>query len=358
MHHTVLLLSLLMISFICSCGGEAKNNAKGDSTSVDGSDGVELPANLERTDEPLTFSYALEKGEAFGYSITTTERVTITRDSLEENSTQIVTYRYKFEVLDVASDGEAVLQATCLGVEFDGQYKDVRGSRKMEYDSDKPNDASKEKMYARYNAMVNIPFEITLASTGKITSVNKLDAVMKKLLGEDYATIAHEAKTKLTSDFGNQVLKSTIQWAFQNFEPRPISVDSSWTMKWTGELGYLKLEHIATYTLKGISKTPMEENAHIVISMTSKYIGEKRMDTGQGMATVNAFDVKGSGTTTFDMRRRRSKARKLKQQIYVKFFVEMPEEVKQLAPDQAKDFWLVQKASIENVIAPLSLNGK
>ncbi len=34
----------------------------------------------------------------------------------------------------------------------------------------------------------------------------------------------------------------------------------------------------------------------------------------------------------------------------VKFYVEPPEELKKLVPDQAKDFWMTQDATVENTV--------
>jgi len=174
------------------------------------------------------------------------------------------------------------------------------------------------------------------------------------LMQEDYNTTEFKTKKLIERQYGESTLKNVIQLAFQKLENKQLRVDSSWYLNWTGNQGYLKLENKAKYTLQGFENTSAGRLAHIVVKMKSDYLGERKIDTGQGMATVDHFDITGSGTSTFNMDTGRSQSRKLHQNVSLKFFVEVPTELKQMAPDQAKDFWMVQNATVENVIEPLT----
>jgi hypothetical protein len=185
--------------------------------------------------------------------------------------------------------------------------------------------------------------------------VSKYDEVIKRLLGKEFNTIKQDARQKIAADFAEKGLKEILQTAFQKLEDRPVGVDSTWHHLWAGDLGFMKIKNDATYTLKGFSQGAHGKFAHISAVMTSKYIGSKRLDTGQGMATVEEFDVKGSGATIFDMAQGRADSRKLTQTIRVRFFIEPPDELKQAAPEQAKNFRITQNATVESTVEKIAL---
>lgn len=296
-----------------------------------------------------------KKGQVFGYSIVTAQNVKTTQDSLVSRSKQTIRYDYEFKVLKALPDGGARLQATCRRVVFDGNYQTPKGEKKMHYDSGEKNDRDKNKEFAQYNATVHTPFELVLNGEAKVTEVDKVDGVVKNLMSDDYKTAKLTTKQAVAKDYSEHALKDVIQLAFQKVENRPVKVDSSWKLVWSGKMGYMDIRNTATYTLTGYEDTPQGRIAHIRANLLSEYLGERKLDTGQGTATVDSFKVGGNGETTFNVDTGKPVTRRMKQTLYVKFFIEPPAELKQQAPDQAHDFWMIQDAQIENTITPLPL---
>jgi hypothetical protein len=338
----------------CQRPSGAQSSVKGDSATVPaGSTGIEIPKNLEKTGELVKLQFSFRKGDVFGYSISNFEKVKISRDTNTDVSDQKVVYRYKFEVLEPFAEGGARLQVTCMGVQFNGHYKDVSGSREMKYDSDMKNDRDKQKVFAQYNAPVNTPFEIVVDHDGKIAAVRNLDAVVRRYMGDDYNSTKAEQRRVVELNYGESGLKKIIQLAFQKVENKSLGIDSSWTIFLPESIGFLKIQNVATYTLKGFQKSVAGKLAHIAVHMKSEYVGAKKLDTGQGWATISGFNVEGKGTSVFNMDKMRVASRALRQTIYTKFYIEPPEELKKVAPDQAKNFFMVQEASVDNTIEEL-----
>lgn len=350
----LLLLLVLSAAAVAACGtsggkpGAADSAAAADTSSVAG-------AKVERTSDIVRLAARMKQGDAFAYAITSFQDVSMSRDSSVEKSRQRMVYRYRFDVLEAKEDGSSRLRVTCLGMLFKGEYTSNGESKTMQYDSEEKNDPAKEKQFAQYNAPVNTPFEILLSKEGRIESVSKYDDVIRRLLGKDFNTIKQDARQKIAADFAERGLKELLQTAFQKLEDRPIGVDSAWHHLWAGDLGFLKIKNDATYTLKGFTQGQYGKLAHIAAVMTSRYIGSSKLDTGQGMATVEQFDVNGSGSTVFDIAQGRPDSRKLTQTIKVRFFIEPPDELKQAAPDQAKNFRITQNATVQSTIEKIAL---
>jgi hypothetical protein len=348
-------LLLLATAVLASCGESGGKKGAADSASVAKDAGRADGATLERPSDVVRLALTFTVGDAFGYAITTLQDVSMTRDSNVEKSTQRMTYRYRFDVLARNGDGSARLRATCLAVTFKGDYDDGGTKKSMLYDSREKNTETKEKTFAQYNAPVGAPFDIVLSREGKVERVSNYDKVIARLLGKDFNTIKQQARQKIAEDYAENGLKNILQGAFQKLEDRPVGVDSAWHHAWAGTLGFLKVQNDATYTLKGFEKSARGKLAHIAATMTSKYVGSKTLDTGQGLATVETFDIKGTGTTLFNMDDGRPESRKTSQTVRVKFYVEPPEELKKMAPDQAKSFWWSQNATMESIVERIAL---
>ncbi|MDH7516553.1 MAG: DUF6263 family protein [Bacteroidota bacterium] len=352
LHAMIRLLFYPLLVFSISCGrspqragGGTDSSTVGDSSSVGG---------LVWTGDTVRLVMRFAKGETFGYEITEKQRVEMARDSAVEKSAQTLSHAYRFEVLDVRPDGSARLRATCLHVRLDGDYSEPGGRKVMHYDSREKNEPAKEKMFARFNAPVNTPFEIVLTPEGRVSAVRAPDEIARRLLRDDYTKVSKEARDKIATSYTEDDLKGTIQKAFQKVEDKAVGVDSSWKHVWTGSIGYLKIRNEATYVLQGFRETPQGRIASIGGTLVSTYIGPDVLDTGQGNATVHEFRVEGTATTAFSLREGKPLSRSLVQKLSTRFYVEPPPELKQIAPDQAKNFWWTQRAVIENTIERLS----
>jgi hypothetical protein len=306
-----------------------------------------------RLDAPLVLTYRFTKGESFGYQIRKKESLSMFRDSLlDEKNDVAITRWYTFKVLESYPQGGGRLLAECVRVLYDGQYSGPSGKREMKYDSRETNAPNTERLLSEYNAPVGHPFEMVIAPDGRIAAVEKLDAVIRNYMKEDYATTKSDQIKAITEDYAQTGIKSVLQLVFQKLHDKPVAQDSSWVIINARKLGYLSLRDDAVYTFHGITGAELGKLAHIGVRLTSTYTGNPSFDTGQGWATMKDFDIDGVGRTSFNLDKGRVHRRSISNSVFVNMFVEPPEELKRLAPDQARNHWWSQKAVTEDSIEP------
>ncbi|MCB2205152.1 hypothetical protein KQI65_10415 [bacterium] len=355
------LLLVLFPMLLCSCGQENKK-AEMDVKSVTDSGGDESEQMLTADDRgasialdaPVSLTYHFTRGDRFGYAFTSLQQVNLYKDSVAEKNRQEIRHWYRFEVLEAAEGGGGRLRVTCDRVTFHGSYEAPDGKNELDYDSDADNSYEVEKRFAEHNAPVDAPFEITVDPDGRISSVSKLDSVVKNYLRDDYGTTRKSDIESIKQAISVAKLKAVLQLAFQKLADHPVAKDSTWQIVRPETLGYLAKEDVARYTVKDIVSSPKGRVAHIAVHISSRYTGDKTFDTGQGMATMDTFDVTAGGITVFNMLHGRMQRRNLRTDVNVRMYVEPPDELKELAPEQAKNFWWTQKAYTEDRIEPYS----
>jgi hypothetical protein len=357
-------LFLLLMSFIslaaCQSAGDGKSEA---GTTIDSVQQALDDATLTAEDRgpsvalevPVMLLYRMKVGDRFGYRFVNTEDVKLVQDTIENINHQVVSWWYRFEVIEAAAGGGVRLRATCDRVLFEGRYRDPSGSRSMRYDSDADNAYDLVKQYAQYNAPVGVPFVLTVEKDGRISDVAELTEVIKNYLKDDFRTTKSNQIEAITRDYADVGIKAVLQLAFQKLADVPVGKDSVWMLSSPDRLGYLAMRNAARYTVRDIVQSPLGKVAQIDVRLTKTYTGEKKVDTGQGMATMSEFDAQGQGSTVFNIDRGRLQRRRLRTTVNVKMWVEIPEELKELTrgtPQEMSDFWWTLDGSTENVIEP------
>lgn len=353
------LSKLLIVPWIallfCNCGQKKSEIKKTDSTTAPITSASqrmdslqEKPKDLQPVGSATMIKFIFKKGETFGYKVHTITHVEEQTDSIKQINDQTIQYTYKFEVLEANQEGGGKLKATCTAISFHGKY----GNHEMSYNSDTPPDKKQEKMFAQYNAPLNMPFEIDVNSEGTVTNVAKVDKIIERLMGNDYKTAKADAKKQVAEDYGNNALKDVIQLAFQKLSDKPVADENSWNITWTGAIGFLKVKNVATYTLQGVKISGNEKLAHIGIQMKSMYVGPPKLETGQGEATISQFDIRGTGSTQFDLIRNRTFKRTMQQILQTKLVVDPPKELKEQVPGM-KLIHISQNATISTTVEML-----
>ncbi len=353
---------LISMLFLTACRSGAEQQAEG-GASADSArkalDDATLTADDRgpsiTLDAPVMLTYGMKVGDTFGYMIENNESVKMVQDTIENINHNIITWWYHFEVIEVESDGGMRLRATCDRVRFDGSYEGPGKKQTAKYDSQDKNSYDVDKQFAQYNAPVRTPFIVTIEKDGRISDLTQLTEVIRNYLKDDYRTTKSNQLESITRDYADAGIKSVLQLAFQKMAETPVGKDSSWTIVRPDRIGYLAIRNTAVYDVRDVVQSPLGKVAHIDATINSIYVGEKRMDTGQGMATMSGFDVRGSGRTVFNLDRGRVQRRRLRTDVDVKMWVEPPEDLKNLTkgtPDEVHDFWWIQDASIVNVIEP------
>ncbi|MBN1448693.1 MAG: hypothetical protein JXA28_12245 [Bacteroidetes bacterium] len=357
--YPIMLLCLLLAVAACQSSGD--DGAQADSTDVrtanlEGADRInaEERGSPIVLDTPVPLRYTFRKGDRFGYRIATDQQVTQVSDTVKDSNHQVITYWYRFEVLEAGTGGGGRLRVLCDRVTYAHTQSTVGRERSMSYDSRADNTPEVDKLYAQYNAPVDTPFEIVVAGDGQIQRIEKLGDVIKNFLSDDYATTKSDYRQSLEQEYANTGLKQVLQLAFQKLPDAPVGKDSSWTIVRPEKLGYLEYRNDAVYRIREIVDAQSGRLAHIDAALTSIYTGGKTMDTGQGIATMDAFDVNGKGLTIFNMDAGRVRRRSLQTDVNVRLYVEPPQELKEMVPE-SRNFWWTQDAHVENSIEPYAL---
>lgn len=334
-HQKIMITLSLSLVIVLSCGEKKIEEAKKEtpSSSEVKQDSelpvVEKPKDLQPVTSATMMKFVFKKGDVFGYKIQTITHVVEQTDSTKQVNHQDIRYSYKFEVLDSDGSGTGRLKATCTEVVFNGKF----GAKEMSYNSSSVLDKAQEKMYSQYNAPLNVPVEIRVNSEGTVVSISSEEKIAERLMGGDFKTSKAKARKQVATDYANTSIKSIIQLAFQKLSDEPVANDSAWVIIWEGTIGFLQVKNIATYTLLGVKTDAIGKYAHISMSMRSNYIGPKKVETGQGEATIETFDVKGTGTALFDLEKNRPRKRVMEQKLLTKIVVDPPEDLKQQMPN-------------------------
>ncbi|MBR9977782.1 MAG: hypothetical protein KFH87_06795 [Bacteroidetes bacterium] len=354
---------LILISFLIFIGcNEAARQPAGEEAAIDSvQQAIESLVFTEeeqgpsvKLDTPLILSYQMTPGDEFGYSITNIEDVTIVQDTIENLNRQEVTWWYHFEVLGSGDQGTR-LRVHCDRVVFQGEYNGPDGKQSIHYDSDAENSYDVEKRFAQWGAPVGAPFTIIVEEDGRIGVVSNLQEVVKNYLKDDYRTTRSDQLESIARDYADSGLKNVLQLAFQKMSTAPVRQDSTWTLVRPERIGYLAVRNEATYRLRDVVESALGPLAQINVTISSSFVGDETMDTGQGLATMKEFDVHGKGSTVFNINVGRLQRRRLVTNVYVNMWVEPPDELKELTKgtDQAvDDFWWSSRGRTENIIEP------
>ncbi len=343
-------LTLILSLFLVSCGNSGKeNDAKansGNRISAGDNTGNAESVSGERAGEPVLLQYMFEPGQTFRFYMRHVEEMEQKRDTIGQGGRTQVEYWFAF-----TPQSGNVLQGELTRVKYAGKFVTTQtGTRELNYDSENPADSSRKTVLAQFTAALHHPFFIKVAPVGSIDSIWGLEGIENELLGTDAERTKLETKVNIREDYARNVLRGTLQLIFQKLSKGPVTADSSWSITQDAMLGYLKVQHRALYRLTGFVNEEGRKVGRIEMTMKSKYTGPKIIETGQGNAEVREYYVSGSGMALFDMDKHRAVSRSLHQNLNLKIFVEVPQELKEATNNQFGDFYMTQTAKISTEV--------
>ncbi|NOY06343.1 MAG: hypothetical protein GXO82_06895, partial [Chlorobi bacterium] len=260
------------------------------------------------------------------------------RDTIGQGGRTEVEYWFAF-----TPQSDNVLQGELTRVKYSGKFVTTQtGTQELNYDSENPADSSRKAVLAQYTAALKHPFFIKVDPVGSIDSIWGLEGIENELLGTDAARTKLETKKKIRDDYARNVLRGTLQLMFQKLSDKPVTADSSWSIIQDAMLGYLQVQHHATYRLAGLVDEDGKQMGKIKMTIQSRYTGPEIIETGQGNAEVREYHVSGGGVALFDLDKHRAVSRSLHQKLDLKIFVEVPQELKEATNNQFGDFFMTQ----------------
>ena len=178
--------------------------------------------------------YKLEKGQTFKVQQEATQVITQELQGTSHELTNVITGEFKMTVADI-KNGNYII---------DMSYTDLQMKMTSNLQGEMMNVKAKEVNTAEpqsvmFNAMLNIPVQITLAKTGKIVVVEGGSKLINKMLSAagitDEATL-NMVKPTLEKEYGSEGLAASFEQMTFVYPTKAVSVNDSWENEYSGKL--------------------------------------------------------------------------------------------------------------------------
>lgn len=178
--------------------------------------------------------YKLEKGQTYTIQQEATQVITQEMQGTAHELTNIINGEYKMMVTDV-KDGNYII---------DMSFTDLQMKMKSNLQGDLMSVKAKEvntedPQSVMFNAMLNIPVQITLAKTGKIIAVDGGDNLINTMLKAsgitDEATL-YMAKPALEKEYGSEGLSASFEQMTFVYPTQAAKVNDTWQNEYNGKL--------------------------------------------------------------------------------------------------------------------------
>jgi len=178
--------------------------------------------------------YKLEKGQTFKVQQEATQIITQELQGTSHELTNVITGEFKMTVADI-KNGNYII---------DMSYTDLQMKMTSNLQGEMMNVKAKEVNTAEpqslmFNAMLNIPVQITLAKNGKIVVVEGGSKLINKMLSAagitDEATL-NMVKPTLEKEYGSEGLAASFEQMTFVYPTKAVSVNDSWENEYSGKL--------------------------------------------------------------------------------------------------------------------------
>jgi hypothetical protein len=265
--------------------------------------------------QEVKLAYTWSPGVPLRYRLTQTTVTTMSGMpgmgdmTLEQTMTQVL----RSVAEKVASDGTATLQQVIESVKMDMSTP----MGKMSFDSANPGetqDPTGGVMKDIFSAMINEPFVVVMAATGRIQSVEGLSRVVEKIvktLPQNPGSAA--ALGALKGSLGDDAMRGMIGHGFVAFPDKPVKAGETWTgqLKNTNPAMGAMTTDISS-TLKTIEGSGDAQIATIALKYVMKQ--ESAATNPMGM-TMKVADSSGQGEMSFDVGKGRVQRSSVRMQI-------------------------------------------
>lgn len=294
MKKSYLLLSLILIALIFSCGKkEEKLN------------GELVKSKLESIDlkgKKVYLRYKFEKGDRFKYKLTTitSSHESILADStIQAKSNQTTTYIFDIEVFDVDADKVAELGITISSLKLDA---DING-QKINFDTNKPLSNEEKQKFIEYVTIHNIPFRARVSQVGEVLEVSRLDKMIDKMnsLQPQRQNLTAEQKSQLAKKLGDVLIRPVTQLLFRELPKKSLAKDSTWQKNYPGQLSVFKIDNTITYKVDDFVKVNDYKAAKLSANLSSTWTGNKKGEENGIKYNFSDPKISGSGNILFNI---------------------------------------------------------
>jgi len=200
-------------------------------------------ALLLSAQEKVELKWTFEKGRELTYKQTQKQTLEIFGSAMEQETSQIQGWK----VTDVAGDGTATIETTCLAVAMKAS-----GAMEFEYDSDKDKELPENPQVRMMAKMVGKTFTIKMTPKGKILESKGVDALLDDMLkefGDDAGPMREMLKQMLSDD----TMKSSMQQMAPMLPQAPVAKGDKWKDEFTLKFPMIGgMKFVVASTLKDV----------------------------------------------------------------------------------------------------------
>ncbi|MCW8850221.1 MAG: DUF6263 family protein [Melioribacteraceae bacterium] len=288
-----LLLFIMISALIIGCGKsetEQKSIENGNTISE-----VKKPAG-----PVIKLKYKFKVGDKFSYKLQTISNniEEIYADTTIKNDiTQRASYTFDFKVKSVndykLAEVEAKIKSIIAETTFNGQT--------MKYDSKFIYSSREKAQYVDYEAVKNIPFQLSVDELGNVVKVDGINRIMKNILEIQNVpdTLSAKTREKMKANIANGTLQPLTQQIFKVVSNNPVGVDSVWQIKFDTPLAVFKVENTAIYRVDNISFEE-DSTASVVSDLLINVIGDGIVSEQGLRYTFSKPQLTANGNFTFN----------------------------------------------------------
>ena len=176
--------------------------------------------------EKVDLKWKFEKGRELTYKQTQKQTLELFGNAMEQETSQTQSWTVK----DVAEDGTATIETTCLAVAMK-----AGGALEFEYDSEKDKELPENPQVRMMAKMVGKTFTLKMSPKGKILEMKGFDALMEDMLKElgEEAGPAREMLKQMLSD---DTMKSSMQQMAPMLPREAVGAGDKWKDEFTLKL--------------------------------------------------------------------------------------------------------------------------
>lgn len=288
----LLAFSVLVAVFI-SCGG--KETKSGASIQTDKLESVSVG------DEKIYLKYKFTKGETFKYKLTT---VSSNNEVIEADSTikskgdQTLVYVFDCEVIDVDEDNVAELNLKVSDIKFNAEIN----GKKVTYSSTAKISNEEKLKFMEYETICNTPYRARINQFGEVMEVSRIEKMVEKMndMSPQKQNLTTEQKLQYAKQLGETAIRPITQMLFREMPKSNVGKDSTWTMQYPQQMGTLRIDNTAKFTVLDFVKVGDSKAAKINANLSAVVSGNRKGVENGVTYSFGEPKISGYGTIVFD----------------------------------------------------------
>ncbi|KAF0153623.1 MAG: hypothetical protein FD143_155 [Ignavibacteria bacterium] len=290
---SVLFVVVIIATVFISCGG--KETKSGAAIQTDKLESVSVG------DDKIYLKYNFSKGEKFKYKLTTissNDEIIEADSTIKSKGNQKLVYVFDCEVIDVDEDNIAELTLKVSDIKFNAE---INGEKVSYSTSVKVSDEEKLK-FMEYETISNTPYRARINQYGEVMEVSRIEKMVEKMndMSPQKQNLTTEQKLQYAKQLGETAIRPITQMLFREMPKNNVGKDTSWSMQYPQQLGTLKIDNTAKYTVVDFVKAGDSKAAKINANLTAVVSGERKATENGVTYSFGEPKISGYGTIIFD----------------------------------------------------------